>query len=285
MRTVRLLYRGFVKSCNYACSYCPFAHSADSALEIADDKKALKSFCLFVKESRPDERFEIMFVPAGEIGILEYYRQAIAELCQMQNVTKVVFQTNLSYKLDWLEKCNSKLAVWASFHPSETSKERFVDQCAKLEKKGIRYSAGGVAIKENIAELLFIQKQIKSYFWLNAYRHKNDYYSKADITAFAEIDSLFPFTAGRHQCKGKWCECGSEAFFISNGGVVKKCNFTDDVLGHINDTGFEFPSQKVICSQEECNCYLGFSNFESNISVHFGSSKLERILKPAIRPK
>lgn len=280
MRTIRLYYRGLVKSCNYACSYCPFAHSTDSALEIAADKKALKKFCVFVKEAGADIRFEIMFVPAGEIGILEYYRQAIADLCQMENVCKVAFQTNLSYELDWLGTCNSKLAIWASFHPSETSKEEFVEQCAGLDERVVRYSAGGVALKENRADLLFIQKQIKSYFWLNAYRHQIDYYSKADIAAFAEIDPCFPFTAGCHQPKGKWCECGSESFFIKNGGIVKICNFTDDVLGHINDPDFEFPRKKGACFREECNCYLGFSNFEPYISAQFGSRKLERILKP-----
>src|SRR5205085_1024801 len=39
-----ILYRGPLSSCNYGCAYCPFAKHAETAEELAADRRALERF-------------------------------------------------------------------------------------------------------------------------------------------------------------------------------------------------------------------------------------------------
>src|SRR6266849_6054884 len=61
----RVLYRGPLSSCNYACGYCPFAKRAETHAELEDDRRALDAFLKWIAEQR-HRRFGILFTPWGE---------------------------------------------------------------------------------------------------------------------------------------------------------------------------------------------------------------------------
>src|SRR5947207_305133 len=112
-----ILYRGPLSSCNYGCTYCPFAKHSDSDAEHANDASALKRFVQWVRQRDGDD-LSIFFTPWGEALIRSRYQQAVIQLTGLSNVENVVAQTNLSCRLDWIEECDkSKLALWATYHP------------------------------------------------------------------------------------------------------------------------------------------------------------------------
>ena len=122
-----ILYRGPLSSCNYGCPYCPFAKHHETRAEHAADQVALERFVAWVA-AQSGVRIAVFFTPWGEALIRRRYQRAIVELTNLPNVTKVAIQTNLSARLDWAESCDrSRLGLWATYHPGETSRaERLV---------------------------------------------------------------------------------------------------------------------------------------------------------------
>ena len=105
-------------------------------------------------QSRADIEISILFTPWGEALIHRHYQRAIANLSHLRNVSKVAIQTNLSCRLDWLAACDKKpLGLWTTYHPSQTRRERFLAQCRRLDKAGIRYSVGMVGLREDADEI------------------------------------------------------------------------------------------------------------------------------------
>src|SRR5262249_34362472 len=127
-----ILYRGPLSSCNYACDYCPFAKRHESPEELADDRRRLERFVGWVA-ARAGDRIGVLFTPWGEALVRPWYQQALARLTRTPNVVKAAIQTNLSCRLDWVKECDkTRLALWATFHPSEVSRDRFLEKCLDL---------------------------------------------------------------------------------------------------------------------------------------------------------
>ncbi|TGC24171.1 hypothetical protein C9E90_04700, partial [Salmonella enterica subsp. enterica serovar Enteritidis] len=64
----------------------------------------------------------------------------------------------------------SKLRLWCSFHPSQITAERFLQQCLALSAAGITWCAGAVASMKDIAQFRWLRQQLpdQNYFWFNA---------------------------------------------------------------------------------------------------------------------
>jgi hypothetical protein len=115
----------------------------------------------------------VLFTPWGEALVRKWYQSALAELTQMAHVAKAAIQTNISCKLDWVEDCDkSKLALWCTFHPSETTRDRFLAKCRELIERGVRFSVGVVGLKEHLAEIEALRSELPPdvYLWVNAYK-------------------------------------------------------------------------------------------------------------------
>src|SRR5437867_766247 len=105
-----ILYRGPLSSCNYGCTYCPFAKHAESADELAADRKALERFVDWVA-ARGGDQVGVLFTPWGEALIRRWYQEALIHLTHLPHVVKAAIQTNLSCRLDWVDRCaRDKLA-------------------------------------------------------------------------------------------------------------------------------------------------------------------------------
>src|SRR5581483_6712877 len=97
----RILYRGPLSSCNYACGYCPFAKRAESPAELAHDRDCLERFVNWVA-GRTADRIGVLFTPWGEALVRRWYQDALARLTNLPYVRKAAVQTNLSCKLEWV---------------------------------------------------------------------------------------------------------------------------------------------------------------------------------------
>src|SRR5688500_7215286 len=144
-----ILYRGPLSSCNYGCEYCPFAKHHETRQELAEDERALARFVDWVaRQGERGHRLSILFTPWGEALVRRWYQEALVRLTNLPAVRKAAIQTNLSCRLDWVERCDrARLGLWCTYHPTETSRERFVARCRQLDQRGVRYSVGMVGLK------------------------------------------------------------------------------------------------------------------------------------------
>ena len=113
-----------------------------------------------------------MLLFRSEEHVRRWYQDALVALTRMPHVVKAAIQTNLSCKLDWVEDCDkARLALWCTFHPGETTRDRFLAKCRALYARGVRFSVGVVGLKEHFAEIAAVRKELPAdvYLWVNAY--------------------------------------------------------------------------------------------------------------------
>lgn len=274
-------YRGSLASCNYGCWYCPFAKQVDSKEELDQDRAALARFVQWV-EAAPYP-VSILFTPWGEALVRKYYRDAMIALSHMPHVRRVAAQTNLAYRLDWLDAANRKtLALWCTFHPSETTLERFAARCAKLSDMGIRYSVGCVGLREQIDEIEALRGKLPEdvYLWVNAFKREADYYDADSVERLEAVDPLFRLNRD-YTSLGRDCAMGETAISVRHDGTVQRCHFIPEPLGNIYEGDIYARLFPKPCTAAKCGCHIGFVHLK-DLGLHdvFEGGVLERI--PAV---
>lgn len=275
-----ILYRGPLSSCNYACDYCPFAKHSETSAELEVDRLALERFTSWVVQ-RTHDQIGVLVTPWGEALVRWWYQDFLAQLTQLPHVVKAAIQTNLSCKLDWVERCDkSKLALWCTFHPNEVTRERFLAKCFELIDRQVRFSVGVVGLKEHADEIAAIRSELPPsiYVWINAYKREREYYDSAMIDRFTTIDPLFPLNNTYHPSKGNSCRAGASVVTVDGNGDVRRCHFIKDVIGNIYDGEFERSLQERECTNATCGCHIGYVHLDRlKLYETFGDGVLERI--------
>jgi len=279
-----ILYRGPLSSCNYGCEYCPFAKRQESAAELQADRAALERFVDWVA-TRSGDHIGILFTPWGEGLVRRWYQQALVRLTQLPNVRRAAIQTNLSCRLDWVNDCDkSRLALWATYHPTEVEPPRFLSQCLELDRRGVRFSVGMVGLREHLGEIEALRRELPAhiYLWVNAYKRQPDYYERDDLRRLEAIDPLFPLNNEYHASQGKSCRAGASVIAVNGAGAIRRCHFVDEPIGNIYEPGFERVLRERPCPNATCGCHIGYVHLdELGLYGVFGSGVLERI--PATR--
>ncbi len=273
--SLAVLYRGPLSSCNYGCTYCPFAKHHETDEEHAVDERALERF-LGWAERWPDE-LSVFFTPWGEAMTQRRYQNALARLTHLPHVTKAAVQTNLSAKLDWLDVCEpTKLGIWATFHPDWAKRPKFVSQCLELHRRGISFSVGVVGFPRFRDELTALRAELPSdvYVWVNAVKDIADSYSADDLRAFTEVDSLFPLNVKAHPSLGRACRGGSTVISVDGEGTARSCHFIRKPIGNIYAPDFAARLAPKPCSAVSCGCHIGY--------VHLEYLELDKVFKTGI---
>jgi MoaA/NifB/PqqE/SkfB family radical SAM enzyme len=284
---LHLNWRGPLSSCNYDCSYCPFAKQQSSREELAADRAALRRFVTWVGDvERHGRRLSILFTPWGEALIRPYYARALVELSHMQHVRAVAIQTNLSSRLELLADADRRtLALWTTFHPSQTSLDAFVARCAELDALGIRYSVGVVGLREHLdlIEQLRARLRPEVYVWINAYKRELGYYRAGEQERLAAIDRLFSYNAERHASAGQACAAGRDALLVRGDGSVSRCHFVERVLGNLYVDDLDALLGERPCPASSCGCFIGYVHLDRlGLRPRFGSGLAARML-PAVQ--
>lgn len=276
-----ILYRGDLSSCNYACDYCPFAKRRESKAEVARDRAQLERFVGWVRERPPGDRIGVLFTPWGEGLVRPYYQQALVTLSNLPQVERVAIQTNLSCDLAWVEAADQDaLALWATYHPTQVTRERFLAQCHELDRRGVRYSAGVVALREHFPEIEPLRAGLDpaTYLWLNAYKRDPEYYSADEVAWLTSLDPHFPLNNQYHPTRGLPCRAGQSVISVDGEGTVRRCHFIEEPLGNLYEPDFERCLRPRPCSNERCGCFIGYVHFEPlKLDAVFGPGALERI--------
>lgn len=274
-----ILYRGPLSSCNYGCTYCPFAKTKNTRAELADDAARLQQFVAWVA-ARP-EKIGVLFTPWGEALIRRHYQQAFVELSNLPNVARVAAQTNLSGTLDWLDDCDlDHVALWTTFHPTQVTRTRFVERCGELDARGARYSVGVVGFKDAWDDIVRLREALDDsvYLWINAYKREPDYYSAEDVARFESIDPHFRLNTRYHPSLGESCRAGATSFTVDGEGDVRRCHFIDAPIGNLYDGTFDDALSERACSNATCGCHIGYVHMDRlRLYDVFGGGVLERI--------
>ena len=275
-----LLYRGPLLSCNYGCDYCPFAKQTDTDEEHAADARALERFTDWVA-AQTEQRLSVFFTPWGEALTRRRYQKAIVRLTNLPHVAKVAIQTNLSCRLDWTEECDKrKLGLWATYHPTQLKRTRFVAQCAELDRRGVSYSVGVVGMKEHEAAIEALRQELlpSVYLWINAYKRVPDYYTPAEIERFTAVDPLFPINNVRHPSLGRDCGAGHTVISVDGEGTMRRCHFIKTPIGNLYAPDWTDALRPAPCVNETCGCHIGYVHLPHlKLDAIFGDGILERI--------
>lgn len=278
--TLSILYRGPLSSCNYSCPYCPFAKRKDSRQTLATDKAQLLRFIDFIK-THPEIQFKILFTPWGEALIRPYYQEAMATLSWLPNVEKVAIQTNLSCQLNWLTNTNrEKIALWATYHPGETTKAQFLAKCTQLGELGIAYSVGVVGFKEAIADIEELRTALPAgtYLWINALKKQADYYTAEETATLLGIDPNVSYNMVHHESLGKSCKTGHTVFSVDGEGDIYRCHFIKEKIGNIYTNNFIDNLYPRNCTNNTCGCHIGYVHLDHlRLYEHYQGRELERI--------
>jgi MoaA/NifB/PqqE/SkfB family radical SAM enzyme len=280
-----ILFRGPLSSCNYGCEYCPFAKRHETDAELEGDRAALTRFVAWVRSS--PHQLSVFFTPWGEALIRRWYRDAVCHLSRLPNVVRVAAQTNLSMPLGWLEDADaSKVALWSTYHPNETTRARFLAQLATLQRLGIATSVGVVGLREHFDEIHALRAVLapETYLWVNAYKRVANYYTPAELSWLTSLDPLFPYNATRHASAGAACRTGEGVFSVDGDGTMRRCHFVAAPIGNVYEPDWERALLPRPCPNATCGCHIGYVHMERlALDAVFGEGILERI-PVAVRP-
>lgn len=275
-----MLYRGPLSSCNYGCDYCPFAKHTETRAEHEADRRALERFVEWVA-SRGGDRISVFFTPWGEALIRRRYQEALVRLTTLPQVAKAAIQTNLSCRVDWVERCDkAKLGLWATYHPTQTAREPFLAKCRELAARGVRFSVGIVGMKEHAGEIEAMRRELPPdvYLWINAYKRRPDYYSPEEVARFTAVDPLFPLNNQYHPSAGRACHAGHTVISVDGDGTMRRCHFIKAPLGNLYDHDFARALRPRPCGNTTCGCHIGYVHMNDlKLSEVFGDGLLERI--------
>ena len=275
-----ILYRGSLSSCNYDCSYCPFAKTRNTRAELVADAQALDRFVSWVAAAST-RTIGILFTPWGEALVHRSYQQAMVELGRLDHVYRVAIQTNLSCRTDWLATADSnKVALWATYHPSQTARGRFLARCHELDQLGIGYSVGMVGLLDDLDEIEAMREELPAevYLWVNAYKDVGDYYRPDDVERLTAVDPLFGVNLQDYASRGGACRAGHTTFTVDHDGVARRCHFIEDPIGNIHDPDFADRLTPSPCTAATCTCHIGYVHRpELGLYEVFGDGLLERV--------
>ncbi|MCG8425814.1 MAG: STM4011 family radical SAM protein [Chromatiales bacterium] len=279
---IDITYRGPLASCNYTCDYCPFAKRHDDSAARDADKAALEKFVDWVDSRQGLDTIRLLITPWGEALIRKWYRSAITRLSHMPHVRKVVIQTNLSSPLNWLvDAAVDTVALWTTYHPTETGIEKFVEKTQLLDQIGIAHSVGIVGKGENRAAALELRRQLNpsTYLWVNAYNDDPRYYNADDVAFYKGIDPLFELNNQCYKSFDKVCRSGATAIAVDGSGNVKPCHFIHQTLGNLYEGELhDMLAPEFRCSNDTCDCYIGYIHLdELALNTIYGERILERI--------
>lgn len=275
-----LLYRGPVTSCDFDCSYCPFAHAADPSEVIAADRIGVERVVSWA-ENHPEAELGIFFTPRGEALLHAHYRDAIVRLSRCTSVRRVVVQTNLSVDLEWLGLAHGpRVALWCSYHPDAISRERFLHQRVVLAGLGIRHSVGMVGLREHLDEIEVMRRALPEsvYLWVNAYRRGTGYTTPLERARIEAVDPLFRYSMERQPSLGRACATGEGVVSVDHLGAVRRCHFVDALIGNLEDPDLVQRLVPRPCPNEQCRCHIGYVHLNSlRLGEAFGDGVLERV--------
>lgn len=279
MTPLTILWRGPLESCNYACSYCPFAKRSARRDVLDRDRAAVERFVQWVASHR-QRQLAILFTPWGEGLVHAWYRRALSELSRMPQVQRVGIQTNGSTSMEWVDEANrERLALWITWHPTEVALEQLLAQVNDLRRRDVRFSVGAVAVPAHLPLVERLRAALPADVpcWVNALQ-PHGRYTPDEVARWTAIDPQFPLSVRPHASRGKRCRTGDSAITVDGDGAIRRCHFVDEVLGNLFSDDLDQILRPRPCPRAQCACYIGYAHLEHlRLDTAYGDDLLFRI--------
>ena len=283
MNDLYVLYRGPLASCNYDCPYCPFAKRVDPPELLRADRADLLRFADWAAATA-DRRLSVLFTPWGEGLTRSWYRDTIVRLSHVPHIARVAIQTNLAARVDWLTRADSRVAaLWATYHPGQVPRDRFLGRCRELDTLGVRYSVGVVGLPEHHADAVALRAALPPsvYLWVNA--ADGHTYTEDDERRWTDLDPHFGDSVRPHLSLGRPCHAGETAISVLGDGTVRRCHFIPAPIGNLYDGTWRAALRPRACSNPICDCHIGYVHLKPlGLRDVYADGLLERI--PAVWP-
>lgn len=294
MHKKTVIYRGSLKSCNYSCSYCPFARHRALMTELEEDRQNFVRFCDSI--ARRSQAFSIgavFLAPYGEASIHRWYWEGLSGLAELPGIDRVGMQTNLSFSVEeclhlfdssgknfsgetfmtedfpdrrvpernvpgenLVERKRDKLCIWATFHPEMTTVKEFTDKCHRLIANHVKVCVGAVGVPGHISIIKELREKLSPavYLWINKMDGLRRNYSPEEIEAFMQTDPFFEYELGNPEAAAQMC---ADRCFVEADGRLRTCN-----ISRVKDVnwyeGREDEIFGAVCSRKRCSCYLAY---------------------------
>lgn len=276
--TLHVLWRGPLSSCNYDCPYCPFRKRPIDREELKRDERDLARFIAWAEAF--DRPLSVFFTPWGEALVHRHYQDALAALSALPHVRRVAIQTNLSARLQFLERCEvHKIGLWSTYHPGEVRRERFVAQILSARAAGANVSAGVVGQLAHVEEIEALRRELPRdiYLWVNAVR--DVIYPDTIRATLHAIDPLFAVNLARpYPSLGRACRAGETTIAVDGEGAVRRCHFVPETLGNLYRDELAVILRPRSCPRATCDCHIGYIHLEDLRQYEvYGEGLLERI--------
>lgn len=259
-----VLFRSRLEWCNYTCHYCPWNATLNRVGrdDFADDERRVRRVIARVAElPRPVEFF---VTPKAEYLVLPYWREAVARLTHLPQVSRVTVQTNLSFDVAAFlgEVDPGKVAFWTTFHPTEVPAdaiETLHSRWELLRRHGVPFSVGLVGTRDNLTHLEALRRRLPPdvYVWVNAYKREADYYTPDDLDRIRAVDPWFDLNNQHFPSLGRPCTAGQLAVYLDDEGDLRRCFFVGKVIGNLFRDGWTTLPDAEACPNATCHCYVG----------------------------
>lgn len=150
--------------------------------------------------------------------------------------------------------------MWTTYHPTQTTRERFLSQCFTPLERGARFSVGVVGLREHAAEIAALREALPAsvYLWINAYKRAPDYYNAKEIACFTGINPLFPLNNQYHNSLGRNCRTGNSVISVDGDGVMRRCHFVAASIGNLYAPDRAAALRPRLCPNATCGCHIGY---------------------------
>jgi hypothetical protein len=242
------------------------------------DRADLERFAGWV-EATTDRRLSVLFTPWGEGLTRSWYRDTIVRLSHLPHVARVAIQTNLAARTGWLTDANPQVAaLWATYHPGQVTRDRFIGRCRELLDMGVRFSVGVVGLPEHHAEAVALRAELppEVYLWVNA--AEGHMYTSEEEQRWTALDPRFGDSVRPHASLGLPCHAGETAISVLGDGTVRRCHFIKTSIGNLYDGTWRTALQPRPCTNTLCDCHIGYIHLKPlQLRDVYADGLLERI--------
>lgn len=277
-----VLYRGPLSSCNYGCTYCPFAKRREDRAARDRDRRALERFVAWA--THHEEPLSVFFTPWGEALVRSWYRRAIVALSRRPSLRRVAIQTNLSAPLDFLEQADArKVGLWCTYHPEWVALEAFAARVERAQRLGAQVSVGVVGMRDHLEAIEALRARIPAsvYVWVNAVKSHGggERYLPSERARLRAVDPHVETNMQKHPSRGRPCRAGESVIAVDGDGTIRRCHFVPEPLGNLYEPGaLARALAPRTCPNERCGCHIGYVHLpELGLDTVYGEGLLERV--------
>ena len=169
-------------------------------------------------------------------------------------------------------------ALWATYHPGQVTRDRFLARCRELSSLGVRFSVGVVGLPEHHDEAVALRAALPPdvYLWINA--AEGHLYSADEERRWTALDPRFGDSVRPHASLGLPCHAGEDAISVLGDGTVRRCHFIKTPIGNLYDGSFRARRARRRCPNASCDCYIGYMHRRHNgHEAVLGNGVLERV--------